>query len=398
MSARLMFHIACWSCMTGLLAPQAASADLFADLEVHGFLTQGFVKTSANRFFGDSEDGSFDFTEVGVNASVQPSQNVRLSGQLLSRRAGEMADGSPKIDFAVVDVALFSSTDGQVNILGGRVKNPLGLFNDTRDVSFTRPGVFLPQSIYYQGVRSLALSADGLAIRLNWFSTFGNLDLQAGVGRPIVDANIEYAYLGQDLSGDYQAQGLSWVSRLLFETPDEAWRLAFSAAATTLDYQNGPSSNDISGETDILYTIISAQHLSANWTLSAEYVSHPIDYSGFSGTPFSGISRTMEGYYVQLNWYATQDLEMLLRLEKGFIDRSDRDGGEFHRETGLPAHTRYTRAFALGFRWKPTFNFMFEAEFQRNDGTFFLSNRENQNPFERKRTWDLFTLSASYRF
>ena len=67
----------------------SADADVFDGFEVHGFATQGFVKTSANSFFGNSENGSFEFTELGVNATVEPSPSVRLSGQLLSRRAGE---------------------------------------------------------------------------------------------------------------------------------------------------------------------------------------------------------------------------------------------------------------------------------------------------------------------
>ena len=35
-------------------------------LQIHGFLTQAYVKTTANKFFGDSKDGSFEFRELGI--------------------------------------------------------------------------------------------------------------------------------------------------------------------------------------------------------------------------------------------------------------------------------------------------------------------------------------------
>jgi hypothetical protein len=37
----------------------------------------------------------------------------------------------------------------------------LGLYNETRDVPFTHPGIFLPQVVYFDRVRNLVLSTDG---------------------------------------------------------------------------------------------------------------------------------------------------------------------------------------------------------------------------------------------
>jgi hypothetical protein len=62
-----------------LLAISSARAwDLKLDKEgkhtvaFHGFLSQGFLATSDYNYLGDTEDGSFQFTEVGVNASYSP--------------------------------------------------------------------------------------------------------------------------------------------------------------------------------------------------------------------------------------------------------------------------------------------------------------------------------------
>ncbi|MGB5649462.1 MAG: hypothetical protein WBM59_05215, partial [Sedimenticolaceae bacterium] len=107
--------------------------DLGQTLQVHGFLTQGYVKTTDNRFFGDSDskNGSFDYTELGVNASFRATPSILLAGQLLSRRAGDMYDGSPTVDFALVDWNISTSQDSDYGILVGRIKNPLGFYNET---------------------------------------------------------------------------------------------------------------------------------------------------------------------------------------------------------------------------------------------------------------------------
>ena len=47
------------------------------------------------------DKGSFEFTEIGVNASTRPLPELLLSAQLLSRKAGAMYNGTPAIDFAV---------------------------------------------------------------------------------------------------------------------------------------------------------------------------------------------------------------------------------------------------------------------------------------------------------
>ena len=77
-------------------------------LQLHGFASQGAVQTSSNRFYGNSPETSLDFTEIGLNASWRLSPRLLLAGQVLSRRAGDMSDGLPEIDFALVDINLLT--------------------------------------------------------------------------------------------------------------------------------------------------------------------------------------------------------------------------------------------------------------------------------------------------
>ena len=375
-----------------------AGADLFDDLEVHGFATQGYVKTSANSFFGDSESGSFDFRELGVNASFEPTPYLRLSGQLLSRKAGDMSDGSVHVDFALADFSLISTPMFKFDVIFGRVKNPIGFYNDARDVAFTRPSIFLPQTVYFQSVRSLALSADGIAVRTGFFPTWGNFELQVGVGDPIVDENVEYAYLGDSFSGDFEETGSSWIGRLLYSSPNEKWRFSVSGAFVTLDFS--PRGGDLlpPGVVDIPYVVFSGQYLSEKWALTVEYVNEAVEYHDFYGSPLSGLTPVLEGYYGQFNWMPNPGLELFVRYEEGFYDTADRSGRKFSALTGLPAFSRFHKAHAVGVRWDIAPDIEVRAEFQKTDGTLTLSNKENESPFAAKRGWNMWSLLASYRF
>ena len=398
-SSKPLLHLLCALVLFAPLGSALAQGP-FENLEVHGFATQGFVKTSANSFFGDSEDGSFDFTELGVNATLEPTPRVRLSGQLLSRNAGKMYSGSPVVDFALADVSVRSTEKESLAFVAGRIKNPLGLFNETRDVAFTRPGVFLPQVVYFDRVRNVVMSSDGAGLRAQRFGDQANVNVFLAITYPQTDENIEYAYLGTGYSGDFEAKQPSLIGRLLVETPENELRGSFSIASTSLDFDRKPNDPIGDGRLDFVYWIASLQYATEDWTITAEYMREPIDWDGFEGSIFNDKRADAEGYYLQAAWRARDDIEFVLRYEEGFADRADRSGKDIEQATwGLvPSHTQYSKIFTLGARWDPTPNIMLRAEYQRHNGTFILSSRENPDPSELDPDWDMFSISASYRF
>ena len=100
----------------GALGGDLAATD--SRLQIHGFLTQAYVKTTDNRIFGDSEDGSFEFRELGVNASYRFNPSLMASAQLLSRVAGDMYDGSLAVDYAQLDYLFYMNERER---LGGQI-------------------------------------------------------------------------------------------------------------------------------------------------------------------------------------------------------------------------------------------------------------------------------------
>src|SRR6185437_11798536 len=89
-----------WSCATyaqKLPIPQ----NLPQNLQIHGFLSQSWLKSSDNNVFGKSSSGSgsFDFRELGLNASLRPLTNLQFSVQGISRWAGKGSPGNIRLDY-----------------------------------------------------------------------------------------------------------------------------------------------------------------------------------------------------------------------------------------------------------------------------------------------------------
>jgi hypothetical protein len=379
--------------MLGQGVSVAESVDFDGMFQVHGFLTQAYVKTTENQFFGDSTDGSFDFRELGINASYRLSPSILLAAQLLSRRAGEMYDGSLDLDYAHVDYTLHIDEDKRIGIMLGRNKNTFGFYNDTRDVAATRPGIFMPQAIYWDRVRNMVLSSDG--VQLYGETQIGNhlFELRLIGGETLLDENVENSYLNPAMDPKLDNDGITLGGRLLYEWDGGRYRLAYTSASLTLD---ADTSLLPPGEMDIDYRALSAQYNNGPWSLTLEYMEEPLDYREFNGM-MDVFDTTVDGYYLQGNYRIDADWEVFARYEESHYNENDKDGKRSSALLGPPEHFFYSELWTLGVLWEPTEKLMLRAEFSKVEGTIFLSNLEN-TPGSTERDWNLFSLLVSYSF
>ena len=158
----------------GLCHP-ALAFEVFEGFQVHGFLSQGYFLTTNNNLFGSSErGGSLDFTEIGVNASWVPLARLQFAIQGCRGAPGEAAEGEPdSISRSWTTRRWRPQTADSES--GWRVRLPFGLYNDTRDVAFTRPSILLPQSIYFERTRELAISGGRYHVLRRRTRRLGNL-------------------------------------------------------------------------------------------------------------------------------------------------------------------------------------------------------------------------------
>ncbi|MBP6367292.1 MAG: hypothetical protein KBA82_09035 [Nitrosomonas sp.] len=382
------------------------TTELPGDLQIHGFASQAYITTSDNDVFGNSDKGgSFGFTEAGLNASMRPLPRLLVSAQMLSRRAGEGSTGMPRLDFGFLDYRLYSQEANQFGIRAGRLKNPFGFYNDTRDVAFTRPSILLPQSIYFDRTRNLGLSGDSVQLygdvahsRLGTFST------QFGVWLPIVsDKDTETSVFFPGMNGNLTRE-VSYIGRGVYETNDKRIRLAISGIWLNTDYN--PAAGDTAfteavgaGSLQFSPIYFSAQYNAERWTLTSEYALRHFVYRDFANKTVDNFNFFGESFYFQGEYRFTPKWEGIVRYDVLFTDRSDRDGSEFHQKFGPPAHSRYAKDITVGLRWNITPEFMLRAEYHHVNGTGWLSRLDNsasEGPLSKH--WDLFAIQASYRF
>ena len=395
---RRLLHRTALSFVLGMSGTAAEAVD-YGRLQLHGFASQAVVRTSDNQYFGDSTRTAFDFTELGLNLCYRPDPHLLLSSQVLVRRAGEMYDGTPSVDYALADLTLYSSAERRLGIRGGRYKVPMGLYNETRDIPFTRPGIFLPQVVYYDKIRNLALSLDGLALYGETYGALGNVSLTLATGRAAIDENVEWTYLGNDYPGNLTADGLAWLASLWYSSQTERLKLGFSIASHGMSFEPGANSPLADGSISFIYWIASAQYNARDWTISAEYSRIPLEWGAFGPVyPFS--KEEVEGYYLQGAYRLRPDLELMLRYEEGFANRADKDGSRFSALTGgiTPASDFYSKIWTAGLRWDILPDLMLRLEYQRHLGTFALSIRENPDPSGLVEEWDAVAASLSVRF
>lgn len=371
-----------------------SAAEQFDGFQVHGFLTQGYVNTTSNNFFGDSEEGSFEFRELGINASYRFNPHLMTSAQILFRKAGEMYDESLNLDYGQIDFTPFSSEHGRTGGIIGRFKNPLGFYNDTRDVASTRPSIFVPQVIYWDRVRNMVISNDGIMLYNDLHGDMHRFYIQLFAGKTPIDENVEIVYLPAQLEPNLEQQGFSKGGRLLYEWDGGVFRLALSGATLKLD--GDMAGGSLNGTIDIDFWIASAQYNHGPWGLTLEYMNEPIEYSGFMDV-MKVANSTVDGYYLQGNYRLSTDWEVFTRYEEGHFDKNDRNASSVQLP-GKLSHNLFSRMLTLGLLWEPRENLILRTEFSRVDGTLFLSEIENPNPLETERNWNMLSVLVSYSF
>src|SRR5437660_12825856 len=100
-------------------------------VQVHSFLSQGFMYSNDNNYLTlKTTEGSFAFTDGGVNISTQITDNFRVGGQVYVRHLGDLSKGRVLIDWAVADYRF----KGWFGVRAGKVKTAFGLYTDTQDV------------------------------------------------------------------------------------------------------------------------------------------------------------------------------------------------------------------------------------------------------------------------
>ncbi|WP_027856483.1 hypothetical protein [Marinobacterium jannaschii] len=375
----------------------ATAIEVSDQLSVHGFVSQSYVHTAGNNYFGDSQDGSFDYRELGINAYWQPTADLSFAGQLLSRSAGNLSDGDPRIDYLLADYSIGKNPDLWGGVRLGRFKTPYGFYNQTRDIPHARLGVIAAPSVYFEQLRDTLLATDGLNLYAGSVNSWGTLELDMFAGKAKGGvAELEYFALQTDAPGEFDSIDV-WGAQIRYEPIGGQTRFAFSIYEPDLQYLPGSPDPFEPGTVESTAYLLSAQYNAERWSLTTEYSRMENDLAGF-GPRFPSKEGVSEAWYLQGEYHLSSEWTLMLRYEEQYLDTADRKGTRLYEPVFGIAHLAFSKGIAAGVRWIPAPDWVIKGELHHTDGTLWLPKQDNKSIAEREKVWNFFALQFVYSF
>lgn len=373
---------------TSLIGIALLSSQSFAQSDTfrwYGFFNQGYTHSSGNSFFGDSSNGSWEFTDIGLGASWRQQPRLLFSAQAIYRQAGNTTDDDVRLDYGLVDFTAISQMDQGLNLRAGRVKNPYGFYNETRDILSARPSVLLPESIYRDSLRDVFHTSDSVALSgyKQWSSALVNLDLVAG--KPIMSDIARSEILGNNFSGSFNDEKVL-LGRLMVEHPDSQLRYGISKAVIEAGYTPAAGEAVLAGKIEMDVTLLSIEKRYNDWTLTGEFLFNNLDISGLSAPGFQK-SLQEKSYYGQIGYRWSDSWESLIRYDTYYKDPDQKDNPDLYSKD-LTVSTKYRHSARLTLA----------ADLHYIEGTGWLPEADQQPGQQRDKYWTLLALQLSYTF
>jgi hypothetical protein len=291
------------------VARPAAAADLdlpglLAPLQIHGFVSQGFLLTSANNYLAETSGGSFDFTEAGVNLTLPATDRLTLGVQVFARKLGAIGDFHAVLDWYYLDY----HWKDWLGVRAGRVKLPFGLYNDISDIDAARTAVLLPQSIYPAQNRDFLLAQTGVELYgYKALGPAGAIDYRGYGGTIFVDATQQPGspFTVLNLNVPYVAGGrVMWL-------PMDGLRIGGSLQFLRLDTDLLMSSSPdrLTVKIPARLWVVSAEYAAHDLTLAAEYSRWFVKAESSDPSLFPESSTTSERAYVLAAYHVNSWLQ-----------------------------------------------------------------------------------------
>jgi len=389
-----------------------ASSPLMDNLRINGFLSQGYMNSSGNNYYGDTKDGTFQLNEVGLSLNSQVNEKLKVGLQLLSRDVGRSGNNTVRLDWAFADYHF----DDKLGVRMGKVKMPMGLYNEGRDSDFLRPMAFLPQSIYDEVRRDLLVANQGVSVYGNlpaWF--LGDLDYQAFAGEnnfpedsPLLlglkqSAQQLATAQNRGTVTDIQADNkYIFGGSLILNTKIDGLRLGASYFRGKADLYvtaaGGPTPTNQfvpQGEIEMAHRFVySLEYVKKRFTFATEY-SESYRKQQIFGTTIT--DAPSEEYYFMLTYSLTNKLSSTVIADFYYENKHDR-GGESLSAPKVKI-MGWQKDYGFGMRYDVNQNWALKAEYHEVDGAgLFTSIFNPPSPSVLVKDWNYYIVKASFNF
>ena len=357
-------------------------------IDFHGFLSQGFLDSSKYNYLGDSSRGSFDFTEMGVNASMNPFPRTRITAQGFDFDTGNVGEYHPFLDYALAEYTI----NDEIGIRAGRIRRPQGIYNAIQDIDLARTYVLLPQGMYDARWRDWSAGLDGGELfgsfSLGKDSKAGSLSYEAYGG--VVNMSDDGGVARYIESNGGQLMGIDQTpmfgGQVWYNTPVDGLR--FGASFAYMD-GFGYSASGLHGKGNVNFEQYSAEYLWKNWTFQSEFYTY--SYTGHFYIP--ALNNAVYGPTGDNNqtWYTAASYRFNKYFELGGYYTEWRD-----YEGASPA---YQNDLALSLRVDPKDWWTFKVEGHYIRGTGLLrDNAANAGFTMNGDGWFMLAVKSTFSF
>ncbi len=389
----------------------------YGDINIHGYLSQGYLKSNHNNFYANTKDGTLQFNEMGLNFSTELTSKLHMTTQFFAKDLGRFGNDEIIIGCAFADYRL----NDAFGLRAGKMKLTLGLYNDIRDLDILNPNIFFPNGVYDESWRDIMSSIKGIGLYGNFgLGIFGKFKYLFQFGLIDIPADSGASNLLEDRVPYYQAYFSAEVNyvhvdhfnscSLYLESPFSIKGLRTGITAFDAYYESDTTlstvpGNDVFGDytlsVDVQSYTASIEYLRGNYTFAYEYMVmfFSLGFDILTPPDFASLA-----YYGSISYRFTEYLELYLCYSMHYDDRSDRDGSEL---VGIDhKYRRWLEEFIISIRFDFNENWIMKFETHINDGAGVLLNKD-QDEYEivggrklypYKKNWVLCAVKLSYSF
>ncbi len=393
-------------------SPSMYAESISDKIQLNGFISQGYLLSTRNDFIPESaKNGSFEFSELGLIFSVDVSKKLRLGFQVLARDFGPIGNHNIELAWGFADYR-FSEAFG---LRVGKIKTPMGLYNEIRDTDPLFPVVILPQSIYDESFRSVFIAYNGIGIYGNLGIGVGSLNYNffiGGVNHPgdtpylgLIRNSINrgLADTGMSVSPLAMNTQLYYGGRLIWTTPVPGLRLGGTYLYLRARY-NGtiaiPFSAplNVSGSVNLKeFFLLSGQWVIGNFTLSSEYMELPANLRlQLSGQQVPLPDDTQQAWYVMGSYVFGDKFTLYAYYDRNLNDKGDTEG-QSAILTGRENFFGWQKHIVFGARYDINFNWTVKAEWHSIDG-LAKSSIFYTDFLDHEQKWNMLAVKISYNF
>jgi hypothetical protein len=370
------------------LAPSAWAydVDLSSDgnpLEVHAFVSQGFMKSTDNNYLVKSKAGSFAATEVGLNVTKSLTDRLRVGIQLFGGGFIPAGHYNAKMDWFYLD---YHWRDW-LGIRAGRVKLPFGLYNEISDIDSARLPILLPQSTYPVTNRNFLLAQTGLEIYgYLGRSMLGALEYRLYGGTIIIDLppTTTSPVMLVTLDTAYVAGG-----RLMWELPLEGLRVGGSVEALRLDAAFRIANMPVDVEVPAVLWVSSAEYAVGDFLFASEYGRWHSRVNSGNETLYPPSKSVSERFYAMAGYHLSPSVQ-LGAYYSGYVPNVY----ERHGRAAVQNDFAATFRFDINAHWL----IKLEGHFMRGTAALNAGLNDNRMPSELTRDWGLFFAQTTAYF